>query len=339
VKRLITELKWKSHLRRRSVSQLRANRRLSEYRRSKNARKVGRPRLQAFKRTKNLDAPEVFSLLENPDESVNFLNQILLLSESANVFVNLGNVKRITPEAIAALLARIHMTNRTRSRISGNLPVDAAAKEVLDRSGFRDYVRTSDQYHRYDLMGRVRKRSGSVETVQTGYDQLVALELIEFATERLTGAPKTHGPTFAVYGELMLNTLNHASLRSGEREPWWASVYCDKANGRACFTFVDQGVGIFGSHRLNLALQISAMLRVKSKAELLKMLFEGKIPSSTRVPGRGNGIPGIYNHCKAGRISNLLVLSNNAAGNGDTGRFETLRESFSGTIVYWEINL
>jgi hypothetical protein len=338
VKRLITKYKWKTHLRRRSLSQLRKSRMFSEYRRVKNTAKSGQARLRAFKKTKNVDAPEVFSLVQNPNESVRFLNQILALASGANVFVNLADVKRITPEAIAALLARIHLTHRTASRISGNLPTDPTAKDVLYRSGFRDYVRTNDQYQQYDLSGRVRKRSGSVETVQTKYDQLVALELIEFAMERLTGTPKSHGPSFAVYGELMLNTLNHASAQGGQ-EPWWASVYCDKTRRRACFTFIDQGVGIFGSHRLNLALKISSALRVKSRAEILSMLFKGEIPSSTRVPGRGNGIPGMYNHCKAKRISNLLVLSNNAAGNAESGRLETLRESFGGTIVYWEIVL
>jgi hypothetical protein len=66
-------------------------------------------------------------------------------------------------------------------------------------------------------------------------------------------------------------------------------------------------------------------------------ILQGEVRSSTRVPGRGNGLPGMYNHCKAGRIRNLTVLANDAIGHAESDEFEELRSSFHGTIVYWEV--
>jgi hypothetical protein len=282
LKKLITTADWKRYLRNRQASSLESRRKHALYRLNKNRAKNGTPQVKSFRKWKTVDAPEVFSLIENANHSVAFLNSILNGCQNANVFVNLSAVRKITPEAIAVLLALIYRTRSALSMISGNLPTDPDCRQVINRSGFRDYVRTNDNYQQYDLLGKVRKRSGSVETIQAKYDQRVALELIEFAMDKLTGRRRSHGPSFAMYGELMLNTLNHASSTIGTREPWWASVYCDTDRKTACFTFIDQGVGIFGSHSLNLILQVSSSLRIKRRGDIMKMLLEGKIQSSTK---------------------------------------------------------
>lgn len=134
----------------------------------------------------------------------------------------------------------------------------------------------------------------------------------------------------------MLNTLNHAS-RDGEPEPWWASVFVDAERRRSCFTFIDQGVGIFKSHRLTLRLKLLENFSILDNAQILERLFQGRIPSTTRIVGRGNGIPGMYNHHKANRIKNFTILANNAIGRAETESYQMLAASFEGTILYWEI--
>jgi len=207
----------------------------------------------------------------------------------------------------------------------------------LNNSGFRDYVRSADGFQYRTVVGKVKKHARSRETVQAKFDQFVANELVEFAVRMLVGTPGPHRPSFSILAEAMLNTLNHASRIPGDPEQWWASVFFDTERHRACFTFIDLGVGIFRSHRLTVKLKLLQSLRFLNNAEILQMLLHGTIPSTTRVAGRGNGIPGMYKHCRAKRIRNLMVLANDAIGDAETESYQTLTSSFGGTVIYWEV--
>src|SRR5207302_2753710 len=96
-------------------------------------------------------------------------------------------------------------------------------------------------------------------------------------------------------------------------------------------------VGIFKSHRLTIALRMAENFNVFDRGDLLKRILRGEVPSSTREPGRGNGIPGMYDHCKNERIKNLVILANDAFGNAETESYQVLSKSFAGTLLYWEI--
>ncbi len=281
-------------------------------------------------------APEVFSLVQNPDASISFLNNLFEIGKIANVYVDLSKVQTIGPEAIATLLAVIHSQKLSTALVSGNTPIEPRAKEMLDESGFYDCVRVASGATPPPALGKIKTRKRSKETMQVRYDQRVANELVEFGATKLHGRTTRHQMSYRVLSEAMLNTMNHAS-RHADREPWWASVYFDSQRNRACFTFIDQGVGIFGSHCFTRALRIQRSLRALSNAELLCRLLQGQIRSSTKVEGRGNGIPGMYNACKAGRIQNLFLLSNRSSANVDHDRYSDFKNEFSGTIVYWEI--
>ena len=243
----------------------------------------------------------------------------------------------MTSDAIAGLLATIHHCETGGASVSGNVPSDPLPKAMLNDSGFRNYVRSSPIYRQsLTARGQIIRRTARGEAFHNRFDQHLANRLIEFANLKLTGSAKPHGPSFSVFCEAMLNTLNHAAEPGGSHEPWWASAYFDSDRNCVCFTFIDQGVGIFRSYPLTMALRMRA-LTLLSRGEILERLFHGKIPSSTKLPGRGNGIPEMYQHCKAGRIRNLIVIANNAIGNGETEKYGELSNSFPGTLLYWEI--
>lgn len=267
---------------------------------------------------------------------VAFFNDVYRLAEDRNVYVDLTGVKVMTPDAIPGLLATIHHCRTVGSRIRGNVPREPKAQRMLEDSGFRDYVRSAPGHPRPIPMGRVVRFKQSHELFQNKFDQFLAKDLVEFATSKLTGTARPHGPSFSVFGEAMLNTFNHAN-KSVSHEPWWASVYYDSERKRACFTFLDRGVGIFRSHRLTTQLKVMKALRLLSPPQILQRLVNGEIPSTTREPGRGNGIPGMYAHCKAGRIKRLTILSNKAFGDLESESYLELRRFFPGTLVYWEI--
>jgi hypothetical protein len=316
---------------------MKANARFSQHRRRRAGRVFRHKRLRHHKKEIGATAPSVFSFIQNPDGMAAFVREVRSAADSRNIFVDLSGVTTMTPDAIAGLLATIHHCKLVGARVRGNSPADPRSAQMLNDSGFRAYVYNAPGARFQATMGKIERFKKSGEAFQDRYDQALAQSLIEVATLKLTGRPQSHGASFSVFGEAMLNTLNHAA-RSGEpHEPWWASVYYDSERQRACFTFLDQGVGIFRSHRLTVMLKILKGLQLLSPAELLERLFKGQIPSTTRLPGRGNGIPWMYDTCKAGRIRNLTILSNKAIGNAETDLYSVLSNSFDGTLLYWEI--
>jgi hypothetical protein len=281
--------------------------------------------------------PAVFSLIRNADSMIEFFNEVRAVATRRNVYVDLSKVTVLTPDAIATLLATIHHCRIGGAQISGNVPLNVEAEQMLNDSGFRTYVRNSPTFQYVTPKGHIEKRTISGETFQNKFDQYLAERLIEFATSKLSGTRQPHRPSFSVFCEAMLNTFNHAAKSEHLHEPWWASVYFDSTRQRACFTFIDQGVGIFRSHRFTRRLNLLRSLYMLNPGEILKLLFHGEIPSTTRLPGRGNGIPGMCDHCKAGRIKQFMVITNRAIGNAETDTYGVLSHEFAGTLLYWEI--
>jgi hypothetical protein len=274
-------------------------------------------------------------MVQNPNETILFLNEIRNIARSRNVFVDLSGVKVVSPDAIAALLATIHHSRIRPAVVEGNVPNDGVAARMVNNSGFRDHVHTPGGVRYESPVGKVRKRYGAGDVFQTRFDQMVAKELVEFGTEKLHGTPRPNGPSFNILCEAMLNTLNHASRWPGTSG---ASIYYDDERRRACFTFIDHGVGIFRSYGLKRRLKIWVELNLLNDAQILRRLFEGTIRSSSGKPGRGNGIPRMYDHSKAQRVRNLTVVANKVKGEAEADRYDILNEPFPGTLLYWEIS-
>jgi hypothetical protein len=268
---------------------------------------------------------------------VGFMHQLRDLSRNENVFVDLSKVHEMTPDSVAVLLAMVQHCRIVGARISGNSPEVPKARELLNNSGFRSHVESAPGFRSPPSRGRIAKYAKGRETTANRYSQELAISLIRFATLQLNGIAQHHGPSYSVFGEAMLNTLNHAARKGEPKEPWWASVYYDGERRRACFTFLDQGVGIFESHTLTTNLKFKSLVGLLNQAQLLEKIFNGEIPSSTRIDGRGNGIPEMYESCKAGRIRNLTIVANAACGAAETEAYTTIPEAFEGTLLYWEI--
>jgi hypothetical protein len=335
MKKLITGARWKRYLAARSRRQARAQVRAVRHRTRADANSGRLPRFR--RKTTTLVAPTVFSLVRNPAETVRFLNRARILSVDRNVFIDLAAVTEITPDAVAGLLAVINRVRTPGALISGNVPNHPQAKAIIESSGFRDYVRSAAYRPPHPVLGALINRQQTSEAVEQRFNQATATGLISFAMQKLTGSAGHHGPSYSVLGEAMLNTWNHATATTQKPEPWWASVYFDQKGDRACFTFIDQGVGIFKSHRLTTILTLRHTFRMLNSADILRKILEGEIRSSTGIEGRGNGLPGMCNHCKAGRIRNLTVISNDAWGNVETDSYQQLPSPFAGTLLYWEV--
>ena len=73
---------------------------------------------------------------------------------------------------------------------------------------------------------------------------------------------------------------------------------------------------------------------------MLKQLLEGEIhKTSTGKYYRGKGLPCLFKACEDNKISNVVVISNDAMVEYATKRSLELKQSFKGTFIYWELNI
>ena len=284
-----------------------------------------------------LTAPQVFSLVEAPDETIRFLNELKrqLPTRHLRIKIDLDKIKRIHPEAVAAFVAIMESTNE--GTVVGNTPRDRDCARRLQDFGFFEHVKGGPSHG---------TPAGAIRMEHTGQkvEGGTAREIIKFGLQRLNSFPLgKHGPSYTIFTEAMTNTFQHAGRRKAGQEQWWAAAYYDADKKAVCFTSVDVGTGILQNlrrrQRSKLRSQQIGWFKQSEldQGEQLRRLLDGKVPSRTGEKYRGRGLPQMKKSCKACRINNLLILSNKA--HADVGRdtYRELTNDFRGTIIYWEI--
>ncbi len=298
-------------------------------------------------------APTRFSLRDNPDEVVCFLNRI---DREINNFrlnnfgltIDFEQVVEITPEALLALTATIK--KHSERRVRGTIPKDPKACEIFKGSGFFEHFS-----HKLSLQASSQGHGLMAEFSGDRVDPVRARQLIMHGTARLTGQPLDVDPAYSVILEAMQNTLDHAhhqaskGLFSGDifkpkvrndalkPETWWAMVYSDISRRRICFALLDTGVGIFKSARVKGWKRVDRVLRKTDDTTILQQMLQGQIASRTGLNYRGKGLPTMYRYSQSGDICDLLIMSNSVHAEIGQNEFKVIKEQFRGTMLYWEI--
>lgn len=328
--------KYPKQLRYRRV-QYRRRKKLERRRRQGPSRRAGsntRPDHKAPALRHALTAPRVFSLVESPEETLDFLEELrrLLPVPNLRIHIDLQQVTKIHPEAVAAFVA-IMSSNLHEHPVSGNVPQNKECRQRLHDFGFFDCVTGGPD---------LGAPSGQIRLEHTGQtvEGQIANEIIKFGLESLGEIEEKHGPTYNVFTEAMANTFQHADKKTRGNQPWWAAVYYDKGKQAACFTAVDIGVGILESFSLRQRTQVrfaTPKLTGTDQGERLRMLLNGELRSRTGEKHRGRGLPNIKRACDEGRIQNLSILSNRALARVASEDYRELQSGFRGTIIYWEL--
>lgn len=325
-KKLYSTEKWKERSWRKQRDELRKKRRArlrSKEKRPKGTREDGKARRSFV----TVTAPVLFSLIKNPDGVIAFLRDTQFWGARSHVAFDLSGVTTMTADAVAALTAAIRAMPKTVVR--GNLPSDPAAADMLMQSGFFDYVRSIKPLPTCTRGKIAQEQSKKVEP-------RVARDLIHRGTEAIHGVAKPHFSTYRVLIESMSNTHNHAAKRYAGSKTWWATVYADHSSGRACYTFLDIGVGIFRSMKVSPFRRLYRKFGTRNNVALLKDILDGKVESRTGKNYRGKGLPAIYRLLKEGKIHSLVIITNDVYANVSTGDFRVLPTEFAGTLLYWE---
>jgi len=326
-KKLYSTAKWKRYLKSRQLSELKKLRRRGS-RSGRSRRPHGRPenRYQAV-----LRVPANFSLIHNPEETVHFLREFSSHAINYNIKLDLSSVSKISTDAIASLVATIRSLGNRRT-VQGNLPQDKGCIDILNQSGFFEHVKLKRPLPA-PTQGRIARQESKL------VEPRLARDLVHIASQALYGEPRRCQTAYRALIESMSNTHNHAAGREHKyaiKQTWYSTVYADVSRGRACYTFLDTGVGIFKSIRLRRMRKIYRAIGVSNNADILEDILEGKVGSSTGFPYRGKGLPSIYNLLKRGSIKELIIIANSVYANVGAGDFRMLGISFPGTLLYWE---
>ncbi|HEX4140190.1 MAG TPA: hypothetical protein VHY09_07565 [Candidatus Methylacidiphilales bacterium] len=295
--------KWKRHSRARARWEEKARKYWRKYRSHRN-RQVSTSSIPpapiqyqrvAPVKTQIIEAPQIFSLLENFAATNKFFADLLAhlrSTEEKSIFVEMARVNRITIEAVLVLAALINRRKRRGIRITGDQPRDETAAALLLSSGFYDHVQSHMQRGQSDCVGSIVKRKGLRVNTE------LADQLSQDAQEAISGVRGNLPPAYRILIEAMGNTREHAkagkrpkSSKTRNVEPWWVMLYADKANKVARFVFYDGGVGVIQSLRPKIQGLIARLTFGPQDTDLIHDMMHGKTMSRTGLLFRGKGLP------------------------------------------------
>jgi hypothetical protein len=332
-KKLYSTEKWKEYIKARQEAE---RRHASRHRRGPKftGTRAQKKQAQSRKRYQTVRAPSVFSIVNNPDDAMQFFSTLELYSSKYNLELDLSQIQTLTTDAVAALIATIQ---RLDVGVKGNLPDDPDAQKMLLESGFFQYV-SSTQPLPSTPRGSIEQKANTNVAPET------AKNLVHFGTKGIFGTSQRNTASYSTLIECMANTKGHAAGRNNPNsrsqkppETWWATVYADAGRKKICFTFVDTGVGIFRSIRIRVVRKIYDFFGGKNDTDILRDMLDGKVPSSTTLSFRGKGLPYMNRLARTNRISSLVIVANDVYGNVSANNFTKLKNSFHGTLVYWEV--
>lgn len=288
--------------------------------------------------------PVKFSLITNTEDSIAFIAKLeRCFNKRQKVFVNLTDVEVIAHGALVVLLSIMKKFKANHIGFNGYMPKNTIANTVLRESGFFGelYSNKAHSIESYKL-----EKPYFFTHASKIVDQKLSASLIRSMSKLIWGNVRRCTKLQRVYIELMQNTNNHASLDGHGQQHWWTTAIYDSKRNTGCFSFIDYGVGILKSLKSDQRNKFFAVLdkitrifKPQSNADLLRLLMTGEIHrTASGEYYRGKGLPGIYQACENNNISNLVVISNNTICNFADNSFKLLKNEFSGTFVYWELN-
>lgn len=286
-------------------------------------------------------APAVFSIVENPVETVRFFNHILsaMKHKSSSVeelFIDIEEVTDLRTDALMYLLAIMNNHGAAYGNVSfsGNEPKDAEIKRKFKESGFYKYV---------NAKGNAKLVTGS-DKIQIicgdRCDTNTARKISDFVCEKAGIPTRRCSFLYSTMIELMSNTHKHAYREKNVLMPIWYCFVEYSRQNTISFTFMDTGCGIPATVKKNF-IEKCDLLGLKDENSYVISALEGEFRTATEQKHRGKGLPKIREYCTEKSILNLHIVSSRADvgvySKGYNGR--DLKEALQGTLYSWNIDL
>jgi len=279
--------------------------------------------------------PANFSLITNPHEVLAYFNRGEELFRKKNrVTFDISQVTALTPDTIALLVASIHTQEYTHGYgYRGNEPVNPPLARLFQESGFYRFVRTHHRLSDSDSTMLHKEREHRV-------DPDIAQRASLIGVQNSFGNSDPFEPLYEILIECMSNANNHANPKEQGGCYWWLFVYSNPDTHITCYSFVDLGVGIFGSMRVRGILQrIAQATGLSRDISFADDLLEGKLHSRMEEDSaiRGKGIPQIVNAASLPEFRRFHLITNDVFFDLKNGRAEELGSPMAGTMLYWEL--
>lgn len=308
---------------------------------------IDKARWLRFADFKHIEAPRHFSLIENTTPTLKFIRKIEnALASNQKTFIILRNVTTIDETALIVLLSIMIRFRKGGVLFNGDVPSDPTARHFFDTSDFLKEL--------YDLpLRRLEQLGGNNSNIYSGTSKKVIGELaqkvVRESSVTIWGQPRKLSSVYENLIELMANTHNHAEIGHKGIRNWYLVVKHMPEQKRVSFAFVDYGVGIIaslaskkkGDEMFILFSRLSEFFagNRSANAQILERMFIAEERnSSTGLPYRGYGLPGLYQTFKDGDVKNLHLITNDVAVDARQNKFSTLSIPFKGTFVYWELD-
>ena len=290
------------------------------------------------KRRKNLSEeikvslPHKFSLLENYEIVLSFINSLLKrVSHKTKVLtLNMMDIKSMDVAALiyTKIILRLLKKGNKNLELRGYYPSNHKIKDFLIRSG----ISIGEE----EKLSIFKIRDG--KKVNTN---LIPEVIKDLENENIKISLASQKALYSILLELMDNTEQHAYPDSTKENNWY--FYLQPQEEKIKFVFLDSGEGITETIRKqNFSLSINNLEKVSlantfDDSTILRMALAGYRVSATRKSNRNKGLPNIFNRSQLEEIKNLKIISRKAVFNFNNDL--DLIEELKGTLFYWEVDI
>ena len=259
-----------------------------------------------WKRYSKIKFPEKF-LIESEylDKVIPALRKIVT-KPTDEVTLDFSNVSDISEGAYMAMLAQVEKA------ASHNKKVILKASTIKTLKVWQILTKDKSYKHKNveinnDVLGAEFANKLYTDEVDELVEELKKL-----------GFTSYYQPFYDFLVELIGNSVEHGIQHKNIN--WW--LWRERDSRKKCFryVFVDMGIGIINSYKES---KMLSLLRFFNKQKLLLDAFDGKLGSTTRMPGRGRGLPQIKDIVKRGLLSDFVFITNNVSLQYKNNKFIT----------------
>ena len=330
----LSERRWKHNLERRNHKYNGGYNKLPEYV-SLNEKQNKKTNQKVF------EAPKNFSLVENTEETLDFINDSLGSIENKqnkSILQDFSKISNITPDTILYMMSIIEdlQMNEVPFSIKGKYKnrKDEKSRILFEESGFLEHLNGKQE--------EIKNIQTDVLTIKVGEENqpTTAQEVVQYLRKWLDMERAETKPIYSILIECMTNTKNHAyktknkENQNTNNHKWYLMAY--HTQNEVHFVFLDNGHGIPQTLRWYWKDLFSGTKWFDSK--LIESALQGKIlRSQTGEDKRGKGLPKIYKTSKLNYVEELIIIANKGFVNCKNDTTKELKVKFKGTLISWKI--
>ena len=187
-----------------------------------------------------IKAPKNFSFVENPDESMKFLNDFeeIIKTSEIDVMQDFSNIENVTPDALLYMMLYIENIDDSKIKninIGGILPRKQECKKLFQKSGFIEHINSRKL--------NLKDTDKDILTIRVGNktESKTAQAVVKHVRKWLNIERKDTKAIQTILIESMTNTHNHAYNHNKEGK-WYLMAY--NYEDEVHFVFLDNGYGI-----------------------------------------------------------------------------------------------